>query len=169
MSINKVERINNNLYFIGEITPESINDVLKEIHKLEKDKNNTTLNFYLSSGGGDVFEGLKLYDILNSTRLEVTIYISAFVGSAATFCLFTTRHKVVMYRNAILGFHELSHYSDHRFSNGTAAHKCSDKLMTKIVEIYNNRSSEITKEWLVVDKYLDAEEALEMRIIDEVI
>jgi len=169
MSINKAERIDNNLYFIGEITPESINDLLKEIHKLEKDKNNTTLNFYLSSDGGSAFEGLKLHDILNSTRLNVTIYITSFVGSAATMCLFTTRHKVVMYRNAILGFHEVSWYSDQRFSNSKSYAELNDKLLSKIVEIYNNRTPEITREWLVVDKYLDADEALEMKIIDEII
>ena len=163
----KFDVVDNSFYFISDINSYSVNEVQQAIHKLEKNKNITSLNFYLTSEGGDVFEGLKLYDILQATRLDVTIHISSFVGSAATIALFS-RHKVVMCKNSILGFHELSHYSDKRYSNSKANISLTDKLMDKIIAIYNTKTQEITREWLVVDKYLDSNEALEMKIIDEI-
>ena len=159
--------VGNNLYLIGDINSYSINEVQQAINKLESDKNNTTLNFYLTSEGGDVFEGLKLYDLLQATKLDVTIYISSFVGSAATLPLFS-KHKVIMYKNSILGFHELTHYSDKRYSNSKASIELTDRLMDKIITIYNTKTQEITREWLVIDRYLDSDEALRLNIVDEV-
>lgn len=69
----------------------------------------------------------------------------------------------------MLVFHELRHWSDDSLSNVTARLNMVERLLDKIMTIYNTKTSEITKEWLIVDKYLDSEEALAMKIIDEVI
>lgn len=165
--VYQVDKIDNNLYLIGEINTQSVNELHQHINKAEKDSNITSLNFYITSDGGHTSEGLKLYDILQNTRLNITIYVSGFVASAATFLLFT-KHKIVMYKNAALSFHELYHWSDNTFSNCKTRIEYSEKLMDKIVSIYQSKSLEITKEWLITDKYLDANEAFEMKIIDEV-
>lgn len=165
--IYQVDKIDNNLYLIGEINMQSVNEVHKHINKTETDHNITSLNFYITSEGGHTSEGLKLYDILQNTRLDITVYVTGFVASAATFLLFT-KHKIVMYKNAALSFHELYHWSDNTFSNCKTRIGYSEKLMDKIVIIYQSKSKEITKEWLVTDKYLDANEAFEMKIIDEI-
>jgi len=166
--VYQVDKIDNNLYLIGVINIQSVNEIHQHINKTEKDNNITFLNFYITSDGGSVSEGLKLYDILNSSRLNITIYATGFIASSATLPLFT-RHKVVMQRNATLVFHELRHWSDDSFSNVTARLNMAEKLLDKILAIYNSKTPEITREWLVVDKYLDAEEALEMKIIDDII
>lgn len=165
--VYQLDKIDSNLYFIGLINIESVNEIHKEINKIESDSNNTTLNFYITSDGGSAVEGLKLYDIFQSSRLDITIYVSSWVGSAATHILFT-KHKVVMYKNATLIFHEIYDNISSKFSNSQSALQYSQKLMDKILSIYNNKTQEITKDWLVNDKYIDANEALEMKIIDEV-
>lgn len=165
--IYQVDKVDNNLYLIGEINTQSVNDIHQHIHKAEKDNNITSINFYITSDGGHTSEGLKLYDILQNTRLTITIYVTGFVASAATFLLFT-KHKIVMYKTAALSFHELYHWSDNTFSNCKTRIGYSEKLMDKLVAIYQSKNKEITREWLVTDKYLDAEEALEMKIVDEV-
>lgn len=165
--VYQLDKIDNNIYLVGQINVESINEVQQALNKLEKDFNYTTLNFYLTSDGGLALEGLKLYDILEATRLNVTIYISSSVGSAATYCLFG-KHKVVMYQNAILFFHELYHHVEAKHSNAQAALTLTDRLSNKILNIYNSKTQEITKDWLVTDKYLDSDEALKLKIIDEV-
>lgn len=167
----QVDRINDNLYFIGEVDIESVNELTQELHKLEKDKSNSTdktVNLYITSDGGDLRQGLKLYDILQSSSLELTIYASGWVGSAATYSLFT-KHKTVMYKNSYLLFHELTNSHFLNYSNVKAAITLCDIEMDAIVRIYNTKNNAITKEWLVVDKYLTADEALEMKIVDEVI
>jgi ATP-dependent protease ClpP protease subunit len=163
--VYQVDRIDNNLYLVGEINPQSVNELHQQINKMEKDNNITSFNFYITSDGGHTFEGLKLYDILQNTRLDIIIYVLGFVASAATFLLFT-KHKVIMYKNATLSFHELYHWSDNTFSNCKARIGYSERLMDKLVVIYQSKSPQITKEWLITDKYLDASEALEMKIVD---
>jgi len=166
--VYQVDKIDNNLYLIGEINMESINELHQHINKIERDNNITSLNFYITSDGGSVSEGLKLFDILQSSRLNITIYATGFVASAGTIPLFT-RHKTVMYKNTMLVFHELRHWSDDSLSNVTARLNMAERLLDKIMTIYNSKTSEITKEWLIVDKYLDSEQALAMKIVDEVI
>src|SRR4028119_939139 len=139
--VYQVDKIDNNLYLIGEINIQSVNDIHKHINKAEKDNNITALNFYITSEGGHTSEGFKLYDILQNTRLNITIYITGFVASAATFLLFT-KHKIVMYKNAALAFHELYHWSDNNFSNCKARSGYSDKLMDRLVAIYQSKSPE---------------------------
>lgn len=166
--VYQVDKIDNNLYLIGEINMESVNEIHQYINKAEKDNNITSLNFYITSEGGHTSEGLKLYDILQNTRLSITIYATGFVASAATFLLFS-KHKTIMYKNAALAFHELYHWSDNRFSNCKTRIDYSEKLMDKFIAIYQSKTPEITKEWLIVDKYLDSEQALAMKIVDEVV
>lgn len=165
--VYQVDKIDNNLYLVGEINIQSVNEIHQQINKIEKDNNITSINFYVTSDGGHTSEGLKLYDIFQNTRLDITIYVTGFVASAATFLLFT-KHKIVMYKNSTLSFHELYHWSDNTFSNCKTRLGYSEKLMEKLVNIYQSKSSEITKEWLVTDKYLDSNEALKMKIVDEV-
>lgn len=167
----QLDKINDNLYFIGKVNIKSVNELHQELHKLEKEKSNNTdktVKLFVTSSGGDVYQGLKLVDILQNTTLELIIYFSGFVGSAATYAAFT-KHKVKAYKNTILGFHELSDNTNHRYSNVVASMHCSNILMDKIVAIYNTKSDVITKEWLIIDKFLTADEALEMKIVDEVI
>lgn len=166
--IYQVNTVNNNLYFIGEINIQSVNDLLQQLHKLEANKNNTSANLYITSDGGCTRQGLKLFDILQNTELELTIYAIGFISSAATVSLFT-KHKTIMYTNSILAFHELFNSQNQRYSNAKASLSLCDILMDKIISIYSNKNSDLNKEWLIIDKYLTAEEALEMKIVDEVI
>lgn len=163
----RVNKIDDNLYLIGEINMQSVNELHQHINQVEKDSNINHLNLYLTSDGGSVSEGLKLFDILQSSRIGFTIYATGFVASAATLLLFT-KHKTVIYKNTMLAFHELRQWSDGSFSNVTARLNMAEKLLDKVVSIYNSKTSEITKEWLIVDKYLDSEQALSMKIVDEV-
>lgn len=164
----RVDIVDSNLYFIGEINIESVNEILQKLHILEKDSDNITANLYLTSDGGVTTEGLKLFDILQNSRLQLTIYVVGQVSSAATLAVFT-RHKTKMYKNAILGFHELNYSHDYTYSNAKSAIDFCDKLMCKMINIYSSKNKIITKEWLVLDKFIDAREALELSIIDEVV
>lgn len=166
----KVTTINNTIYFIGEIDIESTNDLIQELHKLEDSKCNNVdknIKLYITSDGGSASEGLRIHDILNTTNLNITIYISGFVGSAATLFAFT-KHKVIMYKHSVLAFHELSNSHNHKYSNAKASLYYADILMNNLLNIYNTKMN-IELDWLVTDKYLTSKECLELGIVDEVI
>ena len=164
----QVNKVDNNLYFIGEVNIESVDQLTQQLYKLETNKNNTSANLYITSNGGSCTDGLSAYDILQTTTLKLTVYIKGFVGSAATLFAFT-KHKTVMYKNSVLAFHELFNSHSHRYSNAKASFDYSTILMQQYLAIYNIKTNLISKEWLVVDKYLTADKALDMKIVDEVI
>lgn len=165
----QVDRINDNLYFIGEINIESVNQLTQELHKLEADKNNSTANLYVTSDGGSCTNALKFYDLLQKSNLTITIHILGLVASSATIFAFT-KHRTVMSKHSSLLFHEL--WTDGHLSQVSAARSHlghSELLIEQFLNIYKTKTNKITRETLVVDKYLTADEALEMKIVDEVI
>lgn len=165
----QVDKINDNLYFIGEVDIEAANSLTQELHKLEADRNNNTFNLYITSDGGSCTNALKFYDLLQKSNLTITIYILGLVASSATIFAFT-KHRTVMSKHSSLLFHELwtdGHLS--QLSNARSHLGHSELLIQQFLNIYKNKTDKITKETLVVDKYLTADEALEMKIVDEVI
>lgn len=163
--------VDTRVYFVGGLDKFSVDHLTREFHKLEDIKTNNTnklIKFYITSGGGTSISGLELYDLLTNINLDLSIYLKGKVGSAASLTAFT-KHKTLMYKNAFLAFHELTNSHEEKYSNAKADIDCATKLMNKYISIYNTKVSEINYEWLVVDKYLTSQEALEMKIVDEVV
>ena len=72
----KVTTVNNTIYFIGEIDLKSVDELVRQLHKLEDNKKDSTdknIKLYVTSCGGSTTEGLKIYDILNTINLDITI------------------------------------------------------------------------------------------------
>lgn len=163
--------VDNRIYFTGTIDLFSIDELVQELHKLENNKKNSTdkkVDLYVTSYGGCVEDSLKIYDILQNIKLEITIYITGFVGSGGTLFAFT-KHKTLMHKYSTLAFHELSNSHNHKYSNAKSCIEHCDTLMNYLVEVYNTKATSITKEWLITDKYLSADEAKELKIVDEII
>jgi ATP-dependent protease ClpP protease subunit len=61
----KFDVIDNNFYFIGDINDYSINEVQQAFNKLERNANTTSINFYLTSDGGDTYyDGDNLFPMI---------------------------------------------------------------------------------------------------------
>jgi ATP-dependent Clp endopeptidase proteolytic subunit ClpP len=70
------------IYFYGEVGWEiTAQMVADEFKQLEAEK----VNLYINSPGGDVFEGIAIYNIIQRSQVNVTAYIDGLAASAASF------------------------------------------------------------------------------------
>lgn len=104
---NKVE-----LRFDGEIVssewdkwenvdtcPQDVLDVLKGINE------NTDLDIFINSGGGSVFAGIAIYNILKRHKGQKTVYVDGLAGSIAS-VIAMAGDKIVMPSNSYLMIHK---------------------------------------------------------------
>lgn len=118
MSKNKFLSIKNqtensaDLYFYGDIVsswwgawddtdqyPEAIRDFLNGVEGVQN------LNIYINSGGGNVFAGMAIYNMLKRHKAHKTVHIDGLAGSIAS-VIAMAGDKIVIPSNAFLMIHK---------------------------------------------------------------
>jgi ATP-dependent Clp protease, protease subunit len=169
-----IKLVDDVIYFNAEICDKSSFDFSILLHKQQKakekmvDKNQV---IFLTTPGGDVNQGLQLHDFLKKSTLDIHVIISSFVASAGTLMMCGAK-KISIYENAYLMVHELSGSFNDRFHSNEVAMKFHADLMAKMIKIYCKRTGKasiITNDWLKIDNYFDAKDALEFGLVDEII
>ncbi|MDB8790881.1 ATP-dependent Clp protease proteolytic subunit [Romboutsia sp. 1001216sp1] len=99
------------LYFYGDIVsswygawddadqyPERVRDFLK-------DYENKDLNIYINSGGGSVFAGMAIYNMLKRHKGTKTVYVDGLAGSIAS-VIAMAGDRIVVPKNSFLMIHK---------------------------------------------------------------
>lgn len=74
----------------------------------ETDVNNTVVDIYMNTHGGDVYLALELIELINRSPLKVNVYIDSICMSAGTLILFSCDwNKVVINPYASFLFHDV--------------------------------------------------------------
>lgn len=139
---------------------------------LESNQNATEINLYINSYGGDVKEGLGIYNQLKRHPAQVTVYIDGFACSIAS-VIAMAGDKVVMGTNALMMIH---HASMGVFGNAEELRKAANDVevidqascssyLTKAGEKLNE---DTLKQLLDNQTWLNAEQCLEYGLIDEI-
>lgn len=139
---------------------------VKQVAGLTVDK----IDLHLNSPGGDIFDGIAIYQILKSHDAEVTVYVDALAASAASF-IAQAGDKIIMTSAATMMIHDGS-----AMAWGTAADMHSmgdvlDKLSNTVAGIYADRAGQTKEFWraeMVKELWLNAEEAVEFGLADEI-
>ena len=103
---------NQDLYFYGDIVgsewdkwsdtdtcPQDIQNILSQIDE------NKPLNIYINSGGGSVFGGLAIYNMLKRSKAYKTVYIDALAASIAS-VIAMVGDKIIIPSNGFLMIHK---------------------------------------------------------------
>jgi len=109
---NSINDQSQELYFYGDIVsdesmkydytdtcPQDILDILGEIDDTKP------LNIYINSGGGSVFAGISIYNILKRSKCNKTVYIDALAGSIAS-VIAMVGDEIIMPSNSFLMIHK---------------------------------------------------------------
>ena len=124
----------------------------------------------LNSPGGDVFEGIEIYNYLKDHPSNVTVEVTGVAASAATF-ITAGANEVIMNVGTSLMIHEASTFT---WGNKSDIQKTLNALETideSILSIYSEKtgqSSEQLEEWMNEEKWFTADEAVEFGFANSV-
>ncbi|MGM0122731.1 ATP-dependent Clp endopeptidase, proteolytic subunit ClpP [Enterococcus sp. AZ194] len=124
----------------------------------------------LNSPGGDVFEGIEIYNYLKDHSSNITVEVTGTAASAATFIV-AGADKVIMNTGTSLMIHEASTWT---WGNKHDIQKTLNALETidgSILSIYaekTGQSEEQLTNWINEEKWFTAQEAVDYGFADEV-
>lgn len=122
----------------------------------------------LNSPGGDVFEGIEIYNYLKDHPSNITVEVTGLAASAATFIV-AGADEVIMNVGTSLMIHEASTFT---WGNKQDIQKTLNALETiddSILAIYTEKTGQSTdqlREWMNEEKWFTADEAVEFGFAD---
>ena len=139
--------------------------------QLEQIPEEDEIELHVNSYGGDVKEGVAIYNLLKQHGAKKTCYVDGFAYSiASVICL--ACDKIIMGLGTSMLIHNMAMYA---YGNAEYLRKCADDLdvlMESNRKIYMARAKNLTEEELadMMDKetYLTPEQCLEYGFCDEI-
>ena len=161
------------LYIYGDIT--SIkwfeNDVcVYDLAKEIGDLNGKALTVRINSYGGEVAEGLAIYNLLKSYEGEVTTICDGFACSAAS-VVFMAGTKRIMPRSSLLMIHNAWTWASGDADDLRKAAEDLEKITQPSIEIYtsvSNLDADEIKSMMDAETWIDADEALDFGFATEI-
>ena len=145
------------------ITAQNFIDEIKEYE-------DTQLNIHINSLGGEVFEGMAIYSIIQRRKAKTTVYIEGIAASIAS-VIALAADEVIMSENSLLMIHNAwgGKQGDARDMRKQA--EILDKITNEIAEVYVRKSgipyNEIIR-MMDEETWLTAEEAVALGLVDSI-
>jgi ATP-dependent Clp endopeptidase proteolytic subunit ClpP len=145
-------------------------DIVRELIDLESKYNQ--IDFRINSMGGEVYHGIAIFNALRQSKANIAIYIDGVAASMAS-VIASARRPVYMSRYARLMIHSVSGGA---YGNKDELIETANELASledTLSDIYAERAG-LTKEEIKSlffdgkDHWLTAEEALRMKLIDDI-
>jgi ATP-dependent Clp endopeptidase proteolytic subunit ClpP len=160
------------LYFYGDIVSDWWGAWQEEDQYPEAIKNflsgNTgkTLNVYINSGGGSVFAGIAIYNMLKRHNAQVNVYVDGLAASIASVIAFAGTGKPKVPSNAFLMIHNPWTIAEGNAKDLRKMADDLDQIATGILNIYEEHlkegvSIETIKELMDAETWLNGEQAAE--------
>jgi ATP-dependent Clp protease protease subunit len=163
------------IFFTGQVEQNMCNIAVAQMLFLEAENPELPINMYINSGGGSVYDGLAVYDLMQYIKCPVHTYVTGMAASMGSFIAQSGEpgHRYLL-PNSITMIHQPS--------SGTRG-KVSDmeidlmeglrikKMMTELYAKHNSKG--ITYDQFVPlldrDKWLTAPQAIELGLADVII
>lgn len=157
---------------IGMINEISVKEVLKDIDGANSNPGKKLIVFTLSSSGGFLYYSQALYDAIKASQKPVICVVSGSCMSAALMVL-QAAHKRISRPQTIFMLHQSSYWrEEHTYIDEmNILSEEWNRLYKQFVNQSIHRSSlsfEKFEKMAKPRKYFSAEEALEMKFIDEI-
>lgn len=131
-----------------------------------------TLNVYINSPGGDVFEGVAIYNMLKRHKAHVNIHVDGLAASIAS-VIAMAGDTIIMPSNAMLMIHNAWMYKAGNSKDLREAADTLDKVDTSIRQSYLAKAGDKLSEddliaLMEAETWLTAQEAYDYGLCDEV-
>lgn len=161
----------NKIYYTGSITQEGCFHLIKTINALQNTQYNN-ISLILQSPGGTLLPALGVVDTIENSKIPVYTYINGYAASAAS-VISVSGHKRFMGKNSLMLIHSIRMNMDEVNFNNLEDSYFNAIKMTKIIKnIYKKKSiiSDYELENLLEhDLWLNAEECLKLKLIDNIV
>jgi ATP-dependent Clp endopeptidase proteolytic subunit ClpP len=128
------------------------------------------IDLHLNSPGGEMWDGVAIYNALKSHKATVHVIVDGLAASAASF-IAQAGNKVTMTKAATMMIHDASGLVWGNAADMRKTADLLDKLSDTIAGIYSLRSGGTDEEWRALMKeevWYNAKEAVEAGLADEV-
>ena len=163
-------RLNNNLYFTGEMNESSSYKFLYLLHQLEHEKIavlDKQCNLYINSSGGTCTSGLLMYDALRNSPLDITVIAPGFIGSSATIVLLG-RDKRLCTPNTNFLIHPISTFACGRLPDVKNRLAYGQILEDQFFGIYQ-KHTKISRDMMQEETYFSSSKALDIQLVSKII
>ena len=148
--------------------------VIKSILEINEDnKTSSPIKLYINSYGGDVYEFFGLIDVIIASKTPIYTYtLGAAMSCALLVALaghkrFAYKHSTFMYHQISLGEWDVAKNLEEDLIETKRLHKIIEKLILEKTNISKNQIKNIHNH--KKDCYINSEEALKYKIIDQII
>lgn len=159
----------------GEIVDETLSEnqtsaiSFKDALKGLKDVKDINVN--VNSGGGDVFTGVAIHNMLKSHKANITVKIDGLAASIAS-VIAVAGDRVIMPANAMLMIHNAWSIGMGNANDLRKQANDLEKINNVVLQSYLDKNPELSDEYLqgLMDEetWLSAQEAYELGLVDEI-
>jgi ATP-dependent Clp endopeptidase proteolytic subunit ClpP len=152
--------------FFGEptVSAKSFIDGLAELGDVPE------IKLRINSPGGDVFDGVAIYNALKNHKAKVTAHVDGLAASAASFVAMAADH-IVMPSNSFMLVHNASGFAMGQADDMRAVASDLDRIDKSMTATYvarTGQSAARVRSLMKEDRLMDAAEAKELGFTDEV-
>ena len=143
-------------------------DFIEDFQKIDK---NATINLRINSGGGDVFDGLAIHNILQRHPAPINVTIDGIAASIASL-IAMVGDNIVMPENTFMMIHDPLGFGFGNAEDFRDLAEVLDKIKSGILSSYVAKSHldpEKVSELMSDETWLTAKEAKDLGLADEVI
>ena len=135
-----------------------------------KDLKDKPINLRINSLGGDVFDGMAIYNVIKKREQKTTVYIEGIAASIATIIALGA-DEVIMSENSLFMIHNAWGGSMGNASDLRKTAETLEKISGELTDIYVKKTGlavERITEMMDEETWLNADEAYEMGFVDTV-
>lgn len=169
---NGTDGSNSELFFYGDIVSDSWSAWSDEdqypmnVSQLLKEIGNDDIDIHINSGGGDVFAGVAIYNMLRSTGGKKTVYIDGLAASIAS-VIAMAGDEIIIPSNAFMMIHKAWTFAMGNANDMRSLADTLDKLDSGIIATYMSRAADgVTEdkisELMAAETWLTGAEAAEL-------
>ena len=135
-----------------------------------KDFKNSDINLHINCVGGDVFDGMAIYNILKKRTAKTTVYIEGIAASMGS-VIALAADTVVMAENSLFMIHNAWGGANGEAKDMKKTAALLDKISDEIADIYVKKTKlpyDKVKDMMDEETWLNADEALDLGFIDSI-
>ena len=156
------------IYIFDEIGTFGINaqSFIEEI----KEFKSSDINLHINCVGGDVFDGMAIYNILKKRTAKTTVYIEGIAASMGS-VIALAADTVVMAENSLFMIHNAWGGANGEAKDMKKTAALLDKISDEIADIYVKKTKlpyDKVKDMMDEETWLNADEALDLGFVDSI-